>query len=199
VACRRRPATRPWDIALLAADPDRAASIDFAPAYCEIRATCMVPDASPLATCDGANQDGVRVSVKGGGAYDLRLSRHWTRATLVRAPTLEASYRGGEHNRGRSSSSSGRCRRRRSGRRACGRRPGGSGRGRGSRPPLLGRPSSSLSLRSWTRASHGRPRAPSRRCRHGVARGGRGPAGPGGPRQGRDGRRRAERRRGRAG
>ena len=91
VACRRRPATRPWDIALLAADPDRAASIDFAPAYCEIRATCMVPDASPLATCDGANQDGVRVSVKGGGAYDLRLSRHWTRATLVRAPTLEAS------------------------------------------------------------------------------------------------------------
>jgi polar amino acid transport system substrate-binding protein len=71
VACRRQPATRTWDIALLAAGPDRAASIDFAPAYCEIQATCMVPDVSPLATSDNTNQDGACVSVKGGGAYDL--------------------------------------------------------------------------------------------------------------------------------
>lgn len=85
------PAT-PWDIALIAADPDRALAIDFTPAYCEIRATCMVPPSSPVTGFADLDRDGVRVSVKGGGAYDLWLTRNWKRATIVRSRTLDGSY-----------------------------------------------------------------------------------------------------------
>jgi len=82
----------PWDIALIAADPDRASVIDFTPAYCEIRATCMVPESSPIVSFADVDRDGVRVSVKGGGAYDLWLTRNWKKATFVRSRTLDASY-----------------------------------------------------------------------------------------------------------
>eukprot|EP00548_Thalassiothrix_antarctica_P019468 CAMPEP_0194186410 /NCGR_PEP_ID=MMETSP0154-20130528/47015_1 /TAXON_ID=1049557 /ORGANISM="Thalassiothrix antarctica, Strain L6-D1" /LENGTH=248 /DNA_ID=CAMNT_0038905487 /DNA_START=146 /DNA_END=888 /DNA_ORIENTATION=+ len=83
---------QPWDIALIAADPDRASQIDFTPAYCEIQATCMVPIDSPLGTFDDFNKEGVRVSVKGGGAYDLWLTRNWNEATMIRSRTLDESY-----------------------------------------------------------------------------------------------------------
>jgi len=82
----------PWDIALIAADPDRASRIDFTPAYCEIQATCMVRVKSPLMSFADVDKDGVRVSVKGGGAYDLWLTRNWNNAAMVRSRTLDESY-----------------------------------------------------------------------------------------------------------
>ena len=82
----------PWDIALIAADSDRAKYIDFTPAYCEIRATCMVRKSSPIQSFDDVNKKGISVSVKGGGAYDLWLTRNWKEATLVRSRTLDLSY-----------------------------------------------------------------------------------------------------------
>jgi len=39
-----------WDVALVGADPARAARIDFTAAYCEIQATYMVPESSPSKT-----------------------------------------------------------------------------------------------------------------------------------------------------
>lgn len=82
----------PWDVALIAADPDRASRIDFTPAYCEIQATCMVPGGSSISSFADVDREGVRVSVKGGGAYDLWLTRNWSTATMVRSRTLDGSY-----------------------------------------------------------------------------------------------------------
>jgi len=86
------PPQTPWDIALIGADPDRAAVIDFTPAYCEIHATCMVPASSPAVRFADLDRDGMRVSVKGGGAYDLWLTRNWKNAAFVRERTLDDSY-----------------------------------------------------------------------------------------------------------
>ena len=52
----------------------------------------MVSKSSPISAFEDVNRPGVRLAVKGGGAYDLWISRHWKRATIVRSPTLEASY-----------------------------------------------------------------------------------------------------------
>jgi len=82
----------PWDIALIAADSDRAKYIDFTPAYCEIQATCMVRKSSPILSFEDVNKKGISVSVKGGGAYDLWLTRNWKNAALVRSRTLDLSY-----------------------------------------------------------------------------------------------------------
>ncbi|CAK0884834.1 unnamed protein product [Prorocentrum cordatum] len=60
-------------------------------AYCEIHATFMVPSASTSSAAD-LDQPGRRISVKGGGAYDLWLSRNMKHAELVRATTLDESY-----------------------------------------------------------------------------------------------------------
>lgn len=91
VATNGHPQT-PWDIALIGADPDRAAVIDFTPAYCEIHATCMVPSDSPVTSFEQLNRDGVRISTKGGGAYDLWLTRNWKNAAFLRERTLDDSY-----------------------------------------------------------------------------------------------------------
>lgn len=82
----------PWDICLIAADPDRASQINFTSAYCEIQATCMIPDESPLVKFADLNKENVRVSVKGGGAYDLWLTRNWDKATIIRSRTLDESF-----------------------------------------------------------------------------------------------------------
>eukprot|EP00547_Thalassionema_nitzschioides_P000998 CAMPEP_0194207892 /NCGR_PEP_ID=MMETSP0156-20130528/6517_1 /TAXON_ID=33649 /ORGANISM="Thalassionema nitzschioides, Strain L26-B" /LENGTH=201 /DNA_ID=CAMNT_0038934763 /DNA_START=325 /DNA_END=930 /DNA_ORIENTATION=+ len=79
-------------LALIAADPDRASRIDFTPAYCEIQATCIVPTPSTIKSFTDVDQEGVRVSVKGGGAYDLWVTRNWKKASIVRAKTLGDSY-----------------------------------------------------------------------------------------------------------
>lgn len=83
---------QPWDIALIAADPDREQVIDFTPAYCEIRATCLVPASSSIRNFEDVNREGVRLSTKGGGAYDLWVTRNWTKPTILRSRTLEESY-----------------------------------------------------------------------------------------------------------
>jgi len=84
---------QPWDITLIAADSDRELQgIDFTSAYCEIQATCMVPTSSCIRTFNDVNKEGVRLSTKGGGAYDLWVTRNWNQPTIVRSRTLEESY-----------------------------------------------------------------------------------------------------------
>jgi len=81
-----------WDVALVGADPARAARIDFTAAYCEIQATYMVPASSSAGAVADVDRPGARVAVKGGGAYDLWLTRNLRHAELLRAETLDASY-----------------------------------------------------------------------------------------------------------
>ncbi|MGH6905456.1 MAG: ABC transporter substrate-binding protein [Geminicoccaceae bacterium] len=81
-----------WDIGLIAAEPARAETIAFSPAYAEIEATYLVPAGSPLKTIAEVDRPGVRIAVAARSAYDLWLSRHLGHAELVRAGGLDASY-----------------------------------------------------------------------------------------------------------
>ncbi len=80
-----------WDVAFLAADPDRAKEITFTAPYLEIDSTYLVLDQSPLRTPAEVDHDGVRIAVSDKSAYDLYLTRNIKRAQLVRAPGPAAS------------------------------------------------------------------------------------------------------------
>ncbi len=80
-----------WDVAFMAIDPVRAAGIEFTAPYVVIEGTYVVPEASPLQTVDSVDHPGTRVAVGQASAYHLFLARTLRSATLVTAPTGEAS------------------------------------------------------------------------------------------------------------
>lgn len=81
-----------WDIGLLGAEPARAGSIAFTPAYAEIPATYLVRADSALHTVSDVDRPGVRISVAARTAYELWLTRSIRHAELVRSPTSAAAY-----------------------------------------------------------------------------------------------------------
>ena len=81
-----------WDIANIAAEAERAKTIHFSPAYCEIQATYLVPAGSEFKSSDDIDQPGNRISVKERAAYDLWLSENLRHATLHRVPSMDESY-----------------------------------------------------------------------------------------------------------
>ena len=81
-----------WDIVNIAAERERAKSIAFSPAYCEIQATCLLPASSPVTAFGELDADGTRIAVKERSAYDLWLTENLHHATLVRAPSIDASF-----------------------------------------------------------------------------------------------------------
>ncbi len=81
-----------WDIALVAAEPSRAKTIAFTPAYVEIEATYLVPAGSPIRDIDEVDRPGMRIAVSQRSAYDLYLTRTLEAAELVRAPGLGATF-----------------------------------------------------------------------------------------------------------
>ncbi len=74
-----------WDVAFLAADPERAREIAFTAPYVVINGTYVVRKDSPLTTVEQVDRDGVRISVSGNSIYDLYLTRSLKHATIVRA------------------------------------------------------------------------------------------------------------------
>jgi polar amino acid transport system substrate-binding protein len=81
-----------WDIGLIGAEPQRAETIAFSPAYVEIEATYLVPAGSPLKTIADVDRAGVRIAVTGRSAYGLWLDRNIRHAQLVRSDTLDSAY-----------------------------------------------------------------------------------------------------------
>jgi polar amino acid transport system substrate-binding protein len=81
-----------WDIGLIGAEPQRAETIAFTPAYAEIEATYLVPAGSPLKTIADIDSPGVRISVTARTAYGLWLDRNIKHAELVRSETLDSAY-----------------------------------------------------------------------------------------------------------
>jgi len=80
-----------WDICLIGAEPARAQKIAFTAAYCEIAATYLVPEGSPLKSVAEVDRSGTRIAVTARSAYDLWLERNIKHATLLRAPTGPAA------------------------------------------------------------------------------------------------------------
>jgi polar amino acid transport system substrate-binding protein len=81
-----------WDVAFIGAEPARAGSIAFSPAYLEIPVTFLVPSGSPIRTIAEVDREGVRVVVSDRSAYDLYMTRTFKKATLVRITGIPASF-----------------------------------------------------------------------------------------------------------
>ncbi|MBV9758803.1 MAG: ABC transporter substrate-binding protein [Alphaproteobacteria bacterium] len=81
-----------WDVGLIGAEPQRAETIAFSPAYAEIEATYLVPAGSPLQTIADVDAPGVRIAVTARSAYGLWLDRNIRHAELIRSPTLDTAY-----------------------------------------------------------------------------------------------------------
>ena len=82
-----------WDVAFLAFEQGRTNEISFSAPFAETDATYLVPAGSPLRTATDVDQKGVRIAVSAKGGNDLYLSRALKNATLVRAPSPEATFK----------------------------------------------------------------------------------------------------------
>jgi polar amino acid transport system substrate-binding protein len=76
------------DIVLIANEAERAKTIAFSPAYCEIEGTYLVAGESPIVDIEQVDRPGIRIAVADRAAYDLYLSRTLEHAELVRAQGL---------------------------------------------------------------------------------------------------------------
>ena len=81
-----------WDIGNIAAEPERARTIKFSPAYCEIQATYLLPADSPIQNIHEVDVTGNRIAVKARSAYDLWLTNNIRHATLVKATSIDDSF-----------------------------------------------------------------------------------------------------------
>lgn len=85
-------ATHQWDIANIAVEAERAKTISFSAAYCEIQATYLLPADSAISTIADVDKAGNRISVKQRAAYDLWLTENLHNATLVRSASMDDSF-----------------------------------------------------------------------------------------------------------
>ncbi|WP_144187006.1 transporter substrate-binding domain-containing protein [Elioraea rosea] len=84
--------TGAWDIGLIGAEPQRAETIAFTPAYAEIEATYMVPPGSSIASIAEVDRPGIRIASTARAAYDLWLERNIRHATVLRTESLDAAF-----------------------------------------------------------------------------------------------------------
>lgn len=80
-----------WDIAFVAADPDRAAAIAFTPPYVELDATYLVTASSPIRSVADVDKAGVSIATAPTAAYTLVLRRELALAGLVPLDADEAT------------------------------------------------------------------------------------------------------------
>ncbi len=78
-------------IVLVGSDPARAEKVTFTPAYVELEATYLVPEDSSIWDVTQVDQPGIRIASFHKSAYDHWLQRNLKHATLVHAPSLQAS------------------------------------------------------------------------------------------------------------
>ena len=79
------------DIGFVGADPDRAEKVTFTPAYVEIQATYIVPEASTIKHASEVDRAGVRIAVPARSAYGLWLNRNIKHAQLFEAEGFDAT------------------------------------------------------------------------------------------------------------
>lgn len=73
-----------WDVAFLAADPERAREIEFTQPYVVINGTYVVRKDSLLNTPEDVDREDIRIAVSGQSIYDLFLTRTLKHAKIVR-------------------------------------------------------------------------------------------------------------------
>lgn len=81
-----------WDIANIGAEPQRAETIAFTAAYCEIESTYLVPAGSSIETIADVDQPGNRIAVYSRAAYGLWLQNNIKHAELVHTDSMQESF-----------------------------------------------------------------------------------------------------------
>eukprot|EP00418_Pyrodinium_bahamense_P065477 CAMPEP_0179076314 /NCGR_PEP_ID=MMETSP0796-20121207/34039_1 /TAXON_ID=73915 /ORGANISM="Pyrodinium bahamense, Strain pbaha01" /LENGTH=270 /DNA_ID=CAMNT_0020773567 /DNA_START=58 /DNA_END=870 /DNA_ORIENTATION=+ len=81
-----------WDVAMIGADPDRAAFVDFTAPYCQIEATFAVPTTSGAQKCADVDKANVRIAACAGAAYTLWLERNIKNAKLEKIEGHDETY-----------------------------------------------------------------------------------------------------------
>ncbi len=81
-----------WDIGNIGAEPQRARTIAFTSAYCEIEATYLVPAGSTITSIEDVDRPGRLIATKGRAAYGLWLENNLQHADLVRTDSIDESF-----------------------------------------------------------------------------------------------------------
>jgi len=81
-----------WDIANIAAEPERAKTITFSSPYCEIQATYLLPENSKIQSVAEVDKAGCQIAVKDRAAYELWLTDNLQHATLLKEASHDAAY-----------------------------------------------------------------------------------------------------------
>ena len=81
-----------WDIGNIAAEAERAKTIQFSIPYCEIQATYLLPKGTAIKSIAEVDVPGNRIAVKQRSAYDLWLTENLRHATLLRTDSIDSSY-----------------------------------------------------------------------------------------------------------
>ena len=78
-----------WDIAFLAIDPAREATLRFTSPYITIQGTALVSVDSPCQSVADMDRPATTINVGQNAAYDLWLTRHLQHASLHRLPSSQ--------------------------------------------------------------------------------------------------------------
>merc|ERR1712179_794726 len=81
-----------WDIGNIANEKERAKTICFSPAYCDIQATYLVPAGSAIQKIEDVDKPNVRIVAKERSAYDLWLTENIKNATIIRTKSIDESF-----------------------------------------------------------------------------------------------------------
>ncbi len=81
-----------WDIGNIGAEPQRAQTIAFTAAYCEIASTYLVPAGSPIKSIHDVDRPGVRIATKARAAYGLWLENNLKHAKLLGTESIDDSF-----------------------------------------------------------------------------------------------------------
>jgi len=82
-----------WDIGNIANESERAKSITFSYPYTLIESTFLVREASKINLLQDVDKPGVRIAVAERSAYDLWLTENIKNAELIRAKSIDLSFK----------------------------------------------------------------------------------------------------------
>ena len=82
-----------WDIGNIANESERAKSITFSHPYTLIESTFLVRESSKINSLQDVDKPGVRIAVAERSAYDLWLTENIKNAELIRAKSIDLSFK----------------------------------------------------------------------------------------------------------
>ncbi len=81
-----------WDIGNIAYEAERAQTLDFSNPYVVIEANFLMHKADAFHTNADVDRNAVRIAVSERSAYDLWLTDNFSKAEIVRAPSIQAAH-----------------------------------------------------------------------------------------------------------